>query len=405
MIRIGILGLGPAGRAMIPYVDAHPRFDLAAVCDVRPDALDEFAAARPDVARHATLEALFADAAVEAVFVATPTWMHAPHAIGALDAGRHVIVEKPMAITLADAQAMAAASDRAGRALIVGHSQSFEPGVQVMRAAIASGQLGRLRAINAINYTDWMFRPRHPAEFDRSQGGGTVYRQAAHQIDIVRYLAGGAIPSRVRATVGDWNPDRRGDGAYSAWLEFDDGCTASLFYSGYDHLAGTELTFGIGETGREQKYAHATARRQLAAAPAGGASKYAAGARQAELIKAGTFPAFFGLVIASCERGDVRLVPEGVQVLGDWAQATLGIDGLPQGRTPVLDALADAVEGRPVTHGAHWGAANLEVCLAMLESSDRREAVVLPSRAPLPVAVAGGVAARIDGLAARLTAQ
>ena len=397
MVSIAILGLGPAGKAMAPFIEAHLRFRLAAVCDTRPEALAEYES-RSEIARFTDLSALCRTPGIDAIFVATPTWRHAAHVVQALDAGRHVIVEKPMAVSLADAQAMIAAADRAQRTLIVGHSQSFEPGVQVMRAVIASGQLGALRAINALHYTDWMFRPRLPAEFDRAQGGGTVYRQAAHQIDIVRYLAGGAMPTRVRATIGDWDKTRPGDGAYSAFLEFGDGIIASLFYSGYDHLAGTELTFGISETGRRASYEHATARKQLAAGPRVSdlATKYAPTSRQAELIKAGPFPAFFGLVVASCERGDLRLTPEGVQVSGDWTQTTIGIESLPQGRLAVLDTLADAIEGKPVTHDARWGAANLEVGLAMIAASECKCEVTLPARAACAITLPEAVVQRAE---------
>ncbi len=397
MPTIGILGLGPAGRAMAPYVEAHPRFRLAAVCDVRPEALAAYET-RSDVVRFTSIEALCAASDIDAIFVATPTWLHATHVTIALDAGKHVVVEKPMAVSVLESQAMIAASDRAGRTLVVGHSQSFEPGIQVMRAAIASGRLGALKAINGLNYTDWMFRPRLPGEFDRAQGGGTVFRQAAHQADIVRYLAGGAVPRTVRATIGDWDRDRRGDGAFSAFMQFEGGCTASLFYSGYDHLQGTELTFGISETGRRASYEYAIARKQLRAGPSevAGAAKYAPTARQSELIKTGTFPAFFGLIIASCERGDLRLTPEGVQVNSDWAQCTISIDGLPQGREPVLDELADAIAGLPVTHDARWGAANLDVCLAMIASSDAHAEVSLPAQPDRPIVVPDGIARRVD---------
>ena len=243
-----------------------------------------------------------------------------------------------------------------------------------------------------------MFRPRLAAEFDRAQGGGTVYRQAAHQIDMVRYLAGGAVPRTVRATIGDWDPERPGDGAFSTFMHFAEGTTASLFYSGYDHLQGTELTFGISETGRRASYEYATARKQLRAGPSevAGAAKYAPTSRQAELIKTGDFPAFFGLMIASCERGDVRLTPEGVQVNADWVQCTISIDGLPQGRTPVLDELADAIAGQPVTHDARWGAANLDVCLAMIVSSDARAEVMLPEQADCPIVVSAAIARRVE---------
>lgn len=381
---------------MAPYIEAHPGFRLGAVCDLRPEALASYET-RPEVRCFTDVGALCSAPDLDAIFVATPTWLHAEHVVAALEAGKHVVVEKPMATSATEAERMIAASDRARRTLIVGHSQSFEPGVQAMRAVIASGRLGALRAINGLNYTDWMFRPRLPAEFDRAKGGGTVFRQAAHQIDIVRYLAGGAVPRTVRAVIGDWDRDRPGDGAYSAFLQFSDGAVASLFYSGYDHLQGTELTFDIGETGRQVRYEYAIARKQLRAGPQDNApaAKYAPTARQSELIKTGTHPAFFGLIIASCEHGDIRLTPEGVQVAGEPSQSIIGLDGLPQGREPVLNELADAIAGRPVTHDARWGAANLEVCLAMIESSDRRAEVHLSERAPQPIVLPKALADRV----------
>ncbi|MFC7661440.1 Gfo/Idh/MocA family protein [Pseudonocardia benzenivorans] len=169
-----------------------------------------------------------------------------------------------MAVSMASAAAMVEAADEAGRVLLVGHSQSFEAPVRAMRRIVASGELGALQAVNAWYYTDWMFRPRTPDELDLAMGGGAPMRQGAHHVDIVRYLGGGLLHS-VRGQVGQWDPGRPGQGAYSAFLEFDDGTPATIVYSGYDHFPSTELTFGIGEAGRPMA-GYAVARRTLAAA-------------------------------------------------------------------------------------------------------------------------------------------
>ena len=92
---------------------------------------------------------------------------------------------------------------QAGRA---GHKIVSLP-IRTMRKIILSGQLGQLRAIHILAYSDWMLRPRTSDELDPTQGGGIPYRQGPHQIDTVRMLGGGKLRS-VRAMTGQWMPER-----------------------------------------------------------------------------------------------------------------------------------------------------------------------------------------------------
>lgn len=370
-IRIGIVGLGPAGTALVPQIDADARFALTAVCDTRVAGLAEFAS-RPGVRRHASLEAFCADPDIDVAYVATPTFLHAEHSIAVLASGRHVIVEKPMAVRVDEARAMVAAAATAQRLLLVGHSQSFEPPLRAMRALIDSGRLGRLRAVNNWCYTDWMYKPRHPSEFDRAQGGGVVYRQAAHQVDMLRFLARGASPVALQAVVGQWDPQRPGDGSYSAQMIFADGLVATLFYSGYDHFAATELTFGWGPSGTRDAPSYGRSRRQaLTAASAESELKYAepAKSRRFSMLTPGRNSAF-GILVASCEHGDLRVGENGVLVYHDAGRALLPLDHLPNGRAALLDECARGLAGAPLTHDGAWGLANLEVCVGILAAAD-----------------------------------
>ena len=111
--------------------------------------------------------------------------------------GKHLLVEKPMALTLADCAAMTHAAQAAGVALVVGHSHSFDAPVARTRELIAERPFGRLRMIHALNYTDWLYRPRRPEEL--GDGGGVLFNQAPHQVDVVRLLAGGEATQRARA--------------------------------------------------------------------------------------------------------------------------------------------------------------------------------------------------------------
>ena len=81
---------------------------------------------------------------------------------------------------------------------MVGHSHSFDAPILRTRALIAGGEFGAVRMINTLNYTDFVYRPRRPEELDTAQGGGAIFSQAAHQVDIVRLLGGGEVQERAR---------------------------------------------------------------------------------------------------------------------------------------------------------------------------------------------------------------
>src|SRR5262249_51984094 len=126
--------------------------------------------------------------------------------------------------------------------------------------------LGRVRMITALNFTDFLYRPRRAEELDTQRGGGVVFSQAAHQVDIVRLLGGGKLRS-IRAVTGAWDSARPTEGAYAALLTFEDGTAASIVYSGYGHYDSDALLDWIGELGNpKDAQAYGAARRSLAAA-------------------------------------------------------------------------------------------------------------------------------------------
>ena len=102
-----------------------------------------------------------------------------------------------------------------------------------------------------LNYTDYLYRPRRPEELDTALGGGAIFNQGAHQVDIVRLIGGGRVES-VRAATGAWDRTRPTEGAYAALLTFATGAFASLTYSGYGNFDSDEFQGWIGEMGQKK---------------------------------------------------------------------------------------------------------------------------------------------------------
>jgi phthalate 4,5-cis-dihydrodiol dehydrogenase len=372
-LRLGVAGLGRAFTLMRPAFVAHPRVELVAACDPREEARREFAAEFAGHA-HATFDALCADAEVDAIYIATPHELHAEHATTAARRGKHLLIEKPMAVTLAECEAIIDAARAARVAVVVGPSHSFDAPFVRARELIDTGRYGDVRMITALNYTDFLYRPRRPEELDTARGGGVVFSQGAHQVDVVRLLAGRTATS-VRAHTGAWDRARPTEGAYAAQVAFDGGAFASLVYSGYAHFDSDELTGGIGELGQRKDAARYGSARAALAAGASPAQEVALKHRRAyggedARTDAPVAHEHFGMVLVSCDRADLRPLPNGVMVYDDkraWL-SELPLPAIP--RAAVIDELCDAVDGaRAPPHSGEWAMATLEVCLAILHSA------------------------------------
>jgi phthalate 4,5-cis-dihydrodiol dehydrogenase len=377
-IGLGIAGLGMAGAVMVQAAAAHSGYVLRAAADPHPVPREAFA--RDHNARaYADIHELVADPAVEVVYIATPHQFHKPHAILAAENGKHIILEKPMALNLADCDAMIAAAERHKVHLIVGHTHAFDPAVRAMRGLIASGALGRLGMIHSFNYTNFLYRPRRPEELDTAQGGGILFNQVPHQIDTARLLAGGLVRS-VRAHVTALDPARPTEGSCAALLQFDNGTAASLVYSGYDHFDSDEWHFGISERGAPKAIAHGAARRALTQARDETrlrTENYAYGSAGGALPP---HQPHFGITIVSCAGGDMRASADGVTIFDRNGTREMPIprgDGMP-GRREALDDMRAAIRsGRRPLHGGRWGKATVEVALAILLSAREGREVTL----------------------------
>jgi len=384
-------GLGVASTQILPPISALPYVKITAAADTRTDALAKFR----DIYKGETftsVEAMCDSPNVDAIYVATPNHLHAQHVIAAAKRGKHAIVEKPMALSIAECEAMNEAAEKHGVKLLCGHTHSFDPPIKKIREIVKNGELGKLCMINTWNYNEFMYRPRMKHELATSRG--VVLNQGPHHVDIVRLIGGGLVRS-VRAMTGIWDKARGHEGSYTCYLEFHDGTPATLVYSGYGFFDTAELFSWVGEGGqyrdpktnlnvraRLREVRSAEEEEQLKEGMRFG------GQREGEyshVWKGERKQPFFGFTVVSCEKGDVRQTPDGLYIYGETEQREIRLPAGSRGREAEVEELYNAVvNDRPVFHGGRWGTATLEVCLAIIESAKKRQEVFLSHQVPSP---------------------
>ena len=391
VLRLGMAGLGVASTQILPPIAKLPFIKITAAADMRADAVAKFRE-QYRAEGYASVEELCASPNVDAVYIATPNSLHAEHAITAAKNKKHIIVEKPMAMNLAECDAMNEAADQYGVKLLCGHTHSFDPPIRKMREIVKSGELGKLCMINTWNYNEFMYRPRMKHELAMTRG--VVLNQGPHHVDVVRLIGGGMVRS-VRAMTGIWDKAREWEGSYTCYLEFEDGTPATLVYSGYGFFDTAELFEWVGEGGQQRAPGtNLTVRKNLREVRTPEDEEQLkegmrfGGKREGEYSHVWTGERkqpFFGHTVVSCQKGDIRQTPDGLKIYGETEQREINLPAGSRGREAEVEELYDAVvKGRPVFHGGRWGAATLEVCLAMLESAQERKEIMLSHQVPSP---------------------
>ena len=198
-LGIGLIGSGFMGRAhALAFRTVGGVFDLAAVPELEMLAdIDAEAAARSAASlgfnrSTGDWKALVKDAAVDIVAITTPNALHKPMSLAAIDAGKHVYCEKPLATTAEDARAMAEAAEAAGVVTMVGFNYLKNPMIGLAREIVASGEIGEITGFRGIHAEDFMGDPAIPYSWrcDPAQAGGALADIGSHIISMARFLVG-----------------------------------------------------------------------------------------------------------------------------------------------------------------------------------------------------------------------
>lgn len=211
MIRFAIIGCGRIGQRHAEHI--HAKAKLIAVCDIVKEKADKIAAEYKSKAYYDVKELLEKEKDIDVVAICTPNGLHAEHSIQSLNAGYHVLCEKPMALTSYDCGEMIKAAERANKRLFAIKQNRFNPPVEAVKRVIDEGKMGKIYSIQLS-----CFWNRNPDYYHNSWkgtlqlDGGTLFTQFSHFIDLLYWIVGDV--KNVEAMMGNY--------AHKKVIEFED---------------------------------------------------------------------------------------------------------------------------------------------------------------------------------------
>lgn len=239
-LKVGIVGAGGITRAHLPaYLERPDRVQLNAVCDLVEPLAQELAKKASIDAVYLDIQEMLRDADIEAVDICTTHNSHAPLAIAAAEAGKHVIVEKPMAISVQECRDMIAAAETAGTTLMVAQHLRYAPEARAAKRLLDDGKLGTIEAVRTELFGGGMRgrrRRRRQGERwmqdARRSGGGMMMSEQVHHIDLLRYYAGNV--KRVSGVCKSLQEHmvHGAEDLVSATLEFESGAVGEVWAKG-----------------------------------------------------------------------------------------------------------------------------------------------------------------------------
>ena len=234
-IKVGVVGMGRSGEELHgKYIRERAEFRLEAICDTSPARLKQCKKSLKPKKAYSTYDELLDDEAVELVVVATPSQAHCEMVLAAFERGKHVLVEKPVALNLDEFERMAESAEKHALVFTVFHTRRWDGDYARVRKIIDDGLLGEVFDIQSrvqdygpgwSEFGVQEFRPRWRAE--KKYGGGRLYDWGSHMIDQVLMM----VPSKVETVYGDlkgilWSDEV--DDHFKVVMKFENGTTAEI---------------------------------------------------------------------------------------------------------------------------------------------------------------------------------
>jgi predicted dehydrogenase len=249
-LKFAVVGCGNVGSRHLAVITAQEGAEVSAFCDIDPAKREKFAALYDGARVYESIENLLDSGDVDIVSICTPHYLHARHALQAIASGKHVLVEKPMALSTRDCDEMITAAGRAGTLLMVVKQNRYNVPVALTREAIERGRLGRiLMAQCNVIWNRWDgYYDQSPWLGRKQLEGGALYTQVSHFIDLLVWLVGEIVDAGGRIETKGHRIEIEDCG--TAWLRFANGAMGSLFWTtcAYHRNLEGSLTL-VGERG------------------------------------------------------------------------------------------------------------------------------------------------------------
>lgn len=191
-IKFAIVGFGNIGRRHAEHIMHTPSAELVAVCDINPAVKDKVPG---NAAFYTSIAKMLEQSKADVLCVCTPNYLHEAHCVLGLEAGMHTVVEKPMAISVAECDNMIEASQRTGKLIFAVKQNRYNPPVQAVKELLDKGELGKIYMVQVNCF--WNRGDAYYAESNwrgkKEKDGGCLFTQFSHFIDILYYLNGGII--------------------------------------------------------------------------------------------------------------------------------------------------------------------------------------------------------------------
>ncbi|MFP6618953.1 MAG: Gfo/Idh/MocA family oxidoreductase [Pirellulaceae bacterium] len=229
-IRWGILGCGDVARRRVATaIQQNPQSTLEAVCRRDPGKLESFREDFDVPRSYSDAQQLLADPEIDAVYIATPVYLHQQQAVAAANQGKHVLVEKPMAMSVAECDTMIEACQQNEVKLGVAYYRRFYPVIERLAQVLASGEIGQPLSVTAVTATAFTFSPGDDGYWRvlmEQGGGGALMDIGSHRIDLFQYLFGPI--SEVSGFTSTLVADYQADNCTTLTMRFESGLHAVL---------------------------------------------------------------------------------------------------------------------------------------------------------------------------------
>ncbi|MNH91178.1 putative 4,5-dihydroxyphthalate dehydrogenase [compost metagenome] len=246
-MKVVVIGGGAIGARHLEALQSIDGLTACAVVEFNPIRGRELAD-RFGIRAYVLEDDMYKQEQPDLVIIALPHHLHKVAAVRAADQGCHMLLEKPMALSVQECDEIIAAAARRGVLLMVGHTQQYLPENRKAREIIAGGELGELIMIHDVRHVDY-FRPERPEWFfvKEASGGGIIANLGSHSIDKIQWLSGSPI-TKVKASLSFHGNRGNVEGSGMLFLETASGVPASITQSGYPGAARseTELIFTKG---------------------------------------------------------------------------------------------------------------------------------------------------------------